>query len=204
MAAALKRAYLAVYNWAVFSGWAQVLYYAVTTLLPLGPPGRVRRHREAAPARADRCRPRGRRYRPPLPQIGSRLFVTWGILWSFPETTTHILVSSLVISWSITEEMEEHYTKRNPKMVKTISLGMPKAPHWIHIKTLGLHTSKLYFLSNIERSKKHGASFISFVSSFCFKINNTIMTNALNDYEGDTEVIIIFLKILMKIIFMLM
>ncbi|KAF7033940.1 hypothetical protein CFC21_045005 [Triticum aestivum] len=38
-----------------------------------------------------------------LPQIGSRLFVTWGILWSFPETRTHILVSSLVISWSITE-----------------------------------------------------------------------------------------------------
>ncbi|XP_073362549.1 uncharacterized protein, partial [Aegilops tauschii subsp. strangulata] len=38
-----------------------------------------------------------------LPQIGSRLFVTWGILWSFPETRTHILVSSLVISCSITE-----------------------------------------------------------------------------------------------------
>lgn len=65
-----------------------------------------------------------------LPQIGSRLYVTWGILWSFPEvslrwiflyffqwkivefyvnccyflqTRTHILVSSLVISWSITE-----------------------------------------------------------------------------------------------------
>ncbi|KAE8786107.1 very-long-chain (3R)-3-hydroxyacyl-CoA dehydratase PASTICCINO 2 [Hordeum vulgare] len=39
-----------------------------------------------------------------LPQIGSCLFVTWGILWSFPETRTYILVSSLVISWSITEE----------------------------------------------------------------------------------------------------
>ncbi|KAJ0041448.1 hypothetical protein Pint_27687 [Pistacia integerrima] len=38
-----------------------------------------------------------------LPQIGSRLYVTWGILWSFPQTQTHILVSSLVISWSITE-----------------------------------------------------------------------------------------------------
>uniref|UniRef100_A0A804KZ89 Very-long-chain (3R)-3-hydroxyacyl-CoA dehydratase n=1 Tax=Musa acuminata subsp. malaccensis TaxID=214687 RepID=A0A804KZ89_MUSAM len=38
-----------------------------------------------------------------LPQIGSRLFLTWGILWSFPETRAHILVSSLVISWSITE-----------------------------------------------------------------------------------------------------
>ncbi|KAI4312653.1 hypothetical protein MLD38_037456 [Melastoma candidum] len=38
-----------------------------------------------------------------LPQIGSRLFVTWGILYSFPEIRTHVLVSSLVISWSITE-----------------------------------------------------------------------------------------------------
>ncbi|KAH7839050.1 hypothetical protein Vadar_034245 [Vaccinium darrowii] len=38
-----------------------------------------------------------------LPQISSRLFVVWGILWSFPEVRTHVLVSSLVISWSITE-----------------------------------------------------------------------------------------------------
>ncbi|KAL2905827.1 hypothetical protein RDABS01_004537 [Bienertia sinuspersici] len=40
-----------------------------------------------------------------LPQIGSRLYVTWGILYSFPETRTHFLVSSLVISWAITEEL---------------------------------------------------------------------------------------------------
>ncbi|MCE2054983.1 Very-long-chain (3R)-3-hydroxyacyl-CoA dehydratase PASTICCINO 2, partial [Datura stramonium] len=38
-----------------------------------------------------------------LPQISSRLYVTWGIVRSFPEVQTHILVSSLVISWSITE-----------------------------------------------------------------------------------------------------
>nr|XP_009797992.1 PREDICTED: very-long-chain (3R)-3-hydroxyacyl-CoA dehydratase PASTICCINO 2A-like isoform X2 [Nicotiana sylvestris] len=38
-----------------------------------------------------------------LPQISSRLYVTWGILWSFPEVRTHILVSSLAISWCITE-----------------------------------------------------------------------------------------------------
>ncbi|XWS45013.1 hypothetical protein CRYUN_Cryun15aG0099300 [Craigia yunnanensis] len=38
-----------------------------------------------------------------LPQIGSRLYLTWGILWSFPEIRTHILVTSLIISWSITE-----------------------------------------------------------------------------------------------------
>ncbi|EMS50306.1 hypothetical protein TRIUR3_19358 [Triticum urartu] len=91
--AAVKRAYLAVYNWAVFFGWAQVLYFAVEALLRSGHEdilhglvGLVR-----SPVSAT------------LPQIGSRLFVTWGILWSFPETRTHILVSSLVISWSITE-----------------------------------------------------------------------------------------------------
>ncbi|KAE9596970.1 putative very-long-chain (3R)-3-hydroxyacyl-CoA dehydratase [Lupinus albus] len=38
-----------------------------------------------------------------LPQISSRLYLTWGILWSFPETQSHVLVSSLLISWSITE-----------------------------------------------------------------------------------------------------
>ncbi|KAF3341678.1 very-long-chain (3R)-3-hydroxyacyl-CoA dehydratase PASTICCINO 2A [Carex littledalei] len=30
-----------------------------------------------------------------------RLFVTWGILYHFPETRTHVLVGSLVISWSL-------------------------------------------------------------------------------------------------------
>uniref|UniRef100_I1NK90 Very-long-chain (3R)-3-hydroxyacyl-CoA dehydratase n=1 Tax=Oryza glaberrima TaxID=4538 RepID=I1NK90_ORYGL len=38
-----------------------------------------------------------------LPQITGRLFITWGILWSFPETHSHILVTPLIISWSITE-----------------------------------------------------------------------------------------------------
>ncbi|XVF59095.1 hypothetical protein PTKIN_Ptkin07bG0247400 [Pterospermum kingtungense] len=36
-----------------------------------------------------------------LPQVGSRLYLAWGILWSFPKT--HILVTSLVISWFVTE-----------------------------------------------------------------------------------------------------
>ncbi|KAF3337694.1 hypothetical protein FCM35_KLT18281 [Carex littledalei] len=30
-----------------------------------------------------------------------RLFVTWGILYHFPKTRTHVLVGSLVISWSL-------------------------------------------------------------------------------------------------------
>jgi hypothetical protein len=39
--------------------------------------------------------------------------------------------------------MEEHQTKRNPKMVKIINLGCPRHPT-VHIKSLGLHTSKIY------------------------------------------------------------
>jgi hypothetical protein len=30
------------------------------------------------------------------------------------------------------QEIEEHHIKRNTRMVKTISLGMPKAPHWTY------------------------------------------------------------------------
>uniref|UniRef100_I1PJQ9 Very-long-chain (3R)-3-hydroxyacyl-CoA dehydratase n=1 Tax=Oryza glaberrima TaxID=4538 RepID=I1PJQ9_ORYGL len=116
---AVRRLYLSVYNWAVFFGWAQVLYYAVTTLLESG--------HEAVYAAVERPLQFAQTaaflemallvaqilhglvglVRSPvsatLPQIGSRLFLTWGILWSFPETHSHILVTSLVISWSITE-----------------------------------------------------------------------------------------------------
>ncbi|CAN1275216.1 Very-long-chain (3R)-3-hydroxyacyl-CoA dehydratase PASTICCINO 2A, partial [Linum perenne] len=38
-----------------------------------------------------------------LPQIASRLYLTWIVLYSFPEIQTHFLVSSVAISWSITE-----------------------------------------------------------------------------------------------------
>ncbi|XP_074302597.1 very-long-chain (3R)-3-hydroxyacyl-CoA dehydratase PASTICCINO 2A-like [Silene latifolia] len=110
----LRRVYLSLYNWTVCFGWVQVLYFAVKILCckesgheqvydaverPLqlaqtaafleiihGLIGLVR-----SPISAT------------LPQIGSRLYVTWGILYSFPEARTHMLVSSLVISWAITE-----------------------------------------------------------------------------------------------------
>ncbi|MED6223329.1 Very-long-chain (3R)-3-hydroxyacyl-CoA dehydratase PASTICCINO 2A [Stylosanthes scabra] len=108
----LRRLYLSVYNWTVFFGWSQVLYHVLITLKesghenvynaaekPLlfaqtaavleilhGLVGLVR-----SPVSAT------------LPQIGSRLYLTWGILWSFPETRSHVLVTSLLISWSITE-----------------------------------------------------------------------------------------------------
>nr|CAB3476270.1 unnamed protein product [Digitaria exilis] len=36
---AVRRLYLSVYNWVVFFGWAQVLYYAILTLLQSGHEG---------------------------------------------------------------------------------------------------------------------------------------------------------------------
>ncbi|XP_022896005.1 very-long-chain (3R)-3-hydroxyacyl-CoA dehydratase PASTICCINO 2A-like [Olea europaea var. sylvestris] len=107
-----RRSYLTIYNWTVFIGWLQVFYLSVMTLKQSGHEhvyatvekpllwaqsaavfeilhgliGLVR-----SPVSAT------------LPQISSRLYVVWGILWSFPELRTHFFVSSLVISWSITE-----------------------------------------------------------------------------------------------------
>lgn len=108
----LKRIYLSLYNWTVFIGWAQVLYFAVVTLKESGHEhvyDAVERPLQLAQTAAFMEILHGLLglVRSPvsatLPQISSRLFVTWGILWSFPEIRTHALVSSLVISWSITE-----------------------------------------------------------------------------------------------------
>uniref|UniRef100_A0A7C8YJA4 Very-long-chain (3R)-3-hydroxyacyl-CoA dehydratase n=1 Tax=Opuntia streptacantha TaxID=393608 RepID=A0A7C8YJA4_OPUST len=108
----LKRVYLSIYNWAVFFGWAQVLYFAVKTLIESGHEhvyNAVEKPLLLAQTAAVLEIIHGLigLVRSPisatLPQIGSRLYVTWGILYSFPETRTHFLVSSLVISWAITE-----------------------------------------------------------------------------------------------------
>lgn len=112
LGSALKRVYLSVYNWTVFVGWVQVLYFAVKTLKESGHTkvyDAVERPLLLAQTAAVLEIFHGLvgLVRSPvsatLPQISSRLFVTWGILWSFPETRQHVLVSSLVISWSITE-----------------------------------------------------------------------------------------------------
>lgn len=108
----LRRLYLTIYNWVVFFGWAQVLFFALSTLKESGHQHvyrAVERPLQLAQTAAVLEIFHGLvgLVRSPitatLPQIGSRLFVTWGILWSFPEVQTHVLVSSLVISWSITE-----------------------------------------------------------------------------------------------------
>lgn len=108
----LKRIYLSIYNWTVFVGWFQVLYIALKTLNESG-----HEHVYAAvekplllaqsAAFLEILHGLVGLVRSPitatLPQIGSRLYLTWGILYSFPEVRTNILVSSLVISWGITE-----------------------------------------------------------------------------------------------------
>jgi hypothetical protein len=43
-----------------------------------------------------------------------------------------------VLCLSFFTGMEEHHTKRNPRMVKTMSLGMPKEPHWTLISNLSV------------------------------------------------------------------
>ncbi|KAL3524918.1 hypothetical protein ACH5RR_013290 [Cinchona calisaya] len=108
----VKRLYLTIYNWTVFVGWLQVFYLAVKTLKESGHEhvySAVEKPLLLAQSAAVLEIIHGLvgLVRSPvsatLPQIGSRLYVTWGILWSFPEVRTHVLVSSLVISWSITE-----------------------------------------------------------------------------------------------------
>lgn len=107
-----KRVYLTIYNWTVFVGWLQVFYLAVKTLKEYGHQdvyNAVEKPLILAQSAAILEIFHGLvgLVRSPitatLPQIGSRLYVTWGILLSFPEVRSHFLVSSLVISWSITE-----------------------------------------------------------------------------------------------------
>ncbi|XP_021858552.1 very-long-chain (3R)-3-hydroxyacyl-CoA dehydratase PASTICCINO 2 [Spinacia oleracea] len=135
----LRRVYLSLYNWTVCFGWMQVLYFAVKTLKessyenvydgvekPLllaqtaavleifhGLIGLVR-----SPVTAT------------LPQIGSRLYVTWGVLYSFPETRTHFLVSSLVISWAITEIIRYSFFG-----VKEVFGSAPSWLQWLRYST---------------------------------------------------------------------
>ncbi|CAN8299066.1 unnamed protein product [Cochlearia groenlandica] len=107
----IRRVYLTLYNWIVFAGW-QVLYIAIKTLKESGHENvydAIEKPLQLAQTAAVLEILHGLvgLVRSPvsatLPQIGSRLFLTWGILFSFPEVRSHFLVTSLVISWSITE-----------------------------------------------------------------------------------------------------
>ncbi|XP_042000942.1 very-long-chain (3R)-3-hydroxyacyl-CoA dehydratase PASTICCINO 2A-like [Salvia splendens] len=112
MFSAVRRIYLTAYNWTLFFGWLQVFYLAVSTLWNSGHESvyaAVEKPLILAQSAAllEILHSLAGIVRSPvtatLPQVASRLYVTWGILYSFPEIRTHFFVSSLVISWSITE-----------------------------------------------------------------------------------------------------
>ncbi|CAN6567909.1 unnamed protein product [Malus baccata var. baccata] len=99
---ALRRLYLSLYNWTVFLGWYPVLYLALKTLNESGHQhvySAVERPLLLAQSAAVLEFLYGIAFdaglvRSPitatLPQIGSRLYLTWGILWSFPEVRMQI------------------------------------------------------------------------------------------------------------------
>ncbi|KAJ7565092.1 hypothetical protein O6H91_02G047700 [Diphasiastrum complanatum] len=108
----LRTLYLASYNWILFFGWLQTLYLALSALKKTGftsvyaaveKPLQVWQ----TSALLEIFNGLAGIVRSPiiatLPQIGSRIYITWGILWSFPEIRQHWLVTQLVLSWSITE-----------------------------------------------------------------------------------------------------
>ncbi|KAL2349020.1 hypothetical protein Fmac_003020 [Flemingia macrophylla] len=105
----LRRLYLTAYNFTLFVGWFQVLFTVLKTLKESGHENVYHAAEKpllfaqtAAVLENDEGLVRSP-VTATVPQIGSRLFLVWGILWSFPETRTHLLVISLLISWSITE-----------------------------------------------------------------------------------------------------
>ncbi|XP_022633886.1 very-long-chain (3R)-3-hydroxyacyl-CoA dehydratase PASTICCINO 2 isoform X2 [Vigna radiata var. radiata] len=90
----LRRLYLSLYNWTVLFGWCQVLYFVLKTLNESGHEhvyGAAEKPLLYAQTAAVLEILHGLvgLVRSPitstLPQISSRLFLTWGILWSFPE-----------------------------------------------------------------------------------------------------------------------
>lgn len=108
----IRRIYLSIYNWVVFFGWLQVFYLTVKTLHDSGHQSvyaAIEKPLILAQSAAllEILHSLAGIVRSPiaatLPQISSRIYVTWGILYSFPEIRTNFFVASLAISWSITE-----------------------------------------------------------------------------------------------------
>nr|CAB3472199.1 unnamed protein product [Digitaria exilis] len=108
----VQRLYLSVYNWVVFFGWsdalsAQVLYYSTLALLVNG-------HETVYDAVEE-----------PL------LFAQTA---AFVETHTHILATSLILSWSITEVHTSNMCSMFTKVIRYSFFGMKETfgiiPSW--------------------------------------------------------------------------
>ncbi|XP_066317193.1 very-long-chain (3R)-3-hydroxyacyl-CoA dehydratase PASTICCINO 2A-like [Miscanthus floridulus] len=108
----VRRLYLSVYNWVSFFGWLQVLYHAILALLGGGHEAvydavKLPLLFSQTAAFTEILHSITGFVRSPisatLPQVGIRTSVLWFIVWSFPETQSHVFITSLVLSWSITE-----------------------------------------------------------------------------------------------------
>eukprot|EP00271_Cylindrocystis_brebissonii_P015549 TRINITY_DN38472_c0_g1_i1.p1 TRINITY_DN38472_c0_g1~~TRINITY_DN38472_c0_g1_i1.p1 ORF type:complete len:225 (-),score=34.55 TRINITY_DN38472_c0_g1_i1:467-1141(-) len=111
--AGLKSVYLSSYNIVLTLGWAFILFRAIEALL--SPAGMAGVYPAVAfplqiwqtAALFEVFNSATGIVRSPiaatLPQIASRLLLTWGILFSFPETHSSPLVTSLILSWSTVE-----------------------------------------------------------------------------------------------------
>ncbi|RZC23353.1 Very-long-chain (3R)-3-hydroxyacyl-CoA dehydratase PASTICCINO 2, partial [Glycine soja] len=100
----LRRLYLTAYNFTLFVGWFQVLYIVLKTLKESGHESIY--HAAEKPllfaqtaAVLEILHGIVGLVRSPvtatLPQIGSRLLLAWGILWSFPVVKTNLNFFSL-------------------------------------------------------------------------------------------------------------
>ncbi|EFJ11872.1 hypothetical protein SELMODRAFT_125223 [Selaginella moellendorffii] len=164
----IRRVYLALYNCILCAGWASVLVRALAALngsgysavydsieLPL--------QLSQTAAILETMMNAGIVRSPvsaTLPQISSRLFVTWGVLWSFPEVTrSHWLVTLLVLSWSVTEVIRYSFFAAKEAFGLT-----PGFLHWLRYSTFfvlyptgisGEVGLTMLALSHMKSSKKY-------------------------------------------------
>lgn len=106
----VRRIYLATYNLVLCGGWSQILahtLYALVVGTPVYPGISNPLYIWQTLALFEIFNIIVGVVRSPLAatvlQISSRLFITWGILYSFPETSESWLLTSLILSWSVTE-----------------------------------------------------------------------------------------------------
>ncbi|KAF3793978.1 Very-long-chain 3R-3-hydroxyacyl-CoA dehydratase [Nymphaea thermarum] len=104
LASGIRRLYLSLYNWAVFAGWLQVLYLAVRTLIESGHTevyNAVEKPLQLAQTAAVLEVWYDLQFQQHYHRLDQDCMLHGASCGAF--LRTHVLVSSLVISWSITE-----------------------------------------------------------------------------------------------------
>lgn len=171
------RAYLAVYNCVLFAGWSQILYSAVLALHTKGPPAvydAVEKPLQIwqTAALLEIFNSLVGITRSPvtatLPQIASRIFVTWGVLYSFPQVRDHWLVTSLILSWGITEVIRYSFFA-----LKEIFGSAPRFLLWLRYTTF-------YILYPTGISSEAGLIFVALKYMKETGLYNLPMPNKLN------------------------